>query len=360
MPIELHHSKKPSVHHQLKKEKKAMPAKSPKSKTASSAHPRTKKEPKPMRTKSSRSTVHHPSTHEEKRSTMPAHTATIESAAQPIVAPEATQPAPSAAPSPTGAPTAATTTAGATGGVAPQPTGPVAPPPADAKIPKPPEDYTPAVPGEFKTVVPRHRELTILSSALIDLSRFTDYDTAIGSTAPPLADIVQAFTSGSKWTAMCQATNAWSKYASLMQGLSWEVIRTQLDSLRPAFALAARRNPNLPEKYANLAKLLAVPAATAQIANATKKANKKAVAEGKPPTHGKVGKRAAKAAQKAALAKQTAEAGAPTPGATQAPTATPVQAPPASPAPAAQANGVAATAATPATTAPNGAGTGSH
>jgi hypothetical protein len=353
-----------------------MPAKSRKSKSQSSVHHHTKKEPKAMHATLSKSTVHSKSRAEQERSTMPAHTK-IESAAQPIPVALRAQPPASAAPSeatvtaspspgPSGAsssgssdPSPGASGANASAGATPQPTDPVGLPPADAKIPKPPEGYSPAVPGEFKTVVPRQRELTVLSAALIDLSHFTDYDTAIGSTAPPRADVVQAFTSGAKWTAMCQATTSWGKYADLMQGLAWEVIRTQMDSLRPAFALAAKRNSNLSEKYANLAKLLAVPAVTAQIAVSTKKANKKAVAEGKLPTHGKSGKKATKAAQKAALAKLTAEAAAPTP------TATPVQAPPASPAPAAQSNGVAATAAsTPAAAAPggalNGASGGSH
>jgi hypothetical protein len=130
-----------------------------------------------------------------------------------------------------------------------------------------------------------------------------------------------------------------------MQGLSWQVIRTQEDYLRPAFALAAKRNPALAEKYTGLAKLLAAPNTSAQKAVATKKANKKNAADGKPPTHGGVGKAAQRKAQKAAYAaQQAAEEGA---------KGAPVVAPPSPPtAPVAPVSVVAPVAATPVPVAP--------
>jgi hypothetical protein len=185
------------------------------------------------------------------------------------------------------------------------PTGPVDPPPANAVVPVPPA-YSPPTPGEFKTVLPRQRELTALATAISDVTKFADFDTVMGSTAPSRAEVLQALTTGSKWTTQRQATQAWLRYAGLEEGLSWEVIRTQQDSLRPAFALAAKRNPALAEKYTGLAKLLAAPKTAAQQGAATRKANKQATAEGKPATHGKVGKQNEKKAQKEALAAQRA------------------------------------------------------
>lgn len=295
-------------HHTIKKGKTAMSSVTPKSKATSTIH--------------RHSTVHPHSSQEE--SAAMSKSTTIESAVVPV--PVALSAGPTGA-----APTASNgaTGAGATGSAPPPVTGPVAgpvpPPPPNSNIPVPPTGYTPPTPGEFRGIVPRNRELTALAQALVDLSRFADYDTVMGNTAPARADVIQALTTGSQWTTQFQSSGAWQKYAGLMQGLSWQVIRTQEDYLRPAFALAAKRNPALAEKYTGLAKLLAAPSTTAQKAVATKKANKKNVAEGKPPTHGVVGKTAQKKAQKAAYAAQQA--------ADEAAKATPVAAPPAPAAP---------------------------
>ncbi len=285
----------------------------------------------------SNSTAHHHAKQEE-RPAMSASSATIESAVVPVVIAGSTGAAAPGVTGPTGA--------GGTGTVAPPTSGPVPPPPASSNIPTPPAGYTPATPGEFRGIVPRKRELTALAQALVDLSRFTDYDTVMGNTAPARADVIQAFTTGAQWTTQYQSSDAWQKYAGLMQGLSWQVIRTQEDYLRPAFALAAKRNPALAEKYTGLAKLLAAPNTSAQKAVATKKANKKDAAEGKPPTHGGVGKAAQKKAQKAAYAAQKAadEAAKAAPVTAPAPAATPVTvvAPvAATPVPAATVNGTA-------------------
>jgi hypothetical protein len=217
----------------------------------------------------------------------------------------------SASPGPTANPTAAPATASASATTIVT----IALPPAGATVPTPPANYAPAIPGEFRTVVPRKAELTALSQTLVDLSRFTSFDQTMGSTAPTLAEVQEALTVGAAWTAMCQATTAWLGYALLMQGLAWRLIRTQMDSLRPAYLLAAKRNPKLAEQYGGLAKLLTAPAAVAQTALATKKANKQAVAEGKAPIHGKVGKRRQRAAEKAALAAASAKPAPANPGA---------------------------------------------
>ncbi len=178
----------------------------------------------------------------------------------------------------------------------------VALPPASAVIPIPPTDFTPAAPGEFRAIVPRKAELTALSQALADLSRFSTFDQTMGALAPTLADVTAALKAGAQWTAMVQATSLWASYANLMQGLAWRSIRVQMDSLRPAFVLAKKRNPKLAEQFSGLSRLLAVPAAVAKVAVATKAANAKAEAAGQAPNHGKVGKARQRRAEKAALA----------------------------------------------------------
>jgi hypothetical protein len=178
----------------------------------------------------------------------------------------------------------------------------VALPPAGVTIPTPPSNYTPATPGEFRGIVPRKAELTALPQALIDLSSFIGFDQTMGAIAPTQAEVQQALTAGAEWAAMCQATITWLGYATLMQGLAWRLIRTQMDSLRPAYSLAVKRNPKLAEQYGGLAKLLTVLSTSAQSGAAARKANKQAVAEGKAPIHGKVGKQRQRKAEKAAFA----------------------------------------------------------
>jgi hypothetical protein len=175
-------------------------------------------------------------------------------------------------------------------------------PPAGLTIPAPPTDYAPHAPGEFKNVTPRKAELSVLPQALIDLASFTDFDRTMGALAPTLAEITQAITAGAKWSSSRQAIANWDRYASSMEGLAWRLIRTQLDTLRPAYLLAVKRNPKIAEQYAGLAKLLTLPATVAAVGTATKLANKKAIAEGRAPTHGKVGQRRQRKAEKAALA----------------------------------------------------------
>jgi hypothetical protein len=88
----------------------------------------------------------------------------------------------------------------------------------------------------------------------------------------------------------------------MQEGLSWEAMREQMDTLRPAFALAAKRDPKLIVRFSGLAKLLGAKRAIAQKGASTRRANKKAEAEGKPQVHGKVGKKRQCAAEKASLA----------------------------------------------------------
>jgi hypothetical protein len=245
----------------------------------------------------------------------------VESVVLPVAS--AAAPTTSGSPPPTAAPTVhpplATTSPPATSLVT------VVLPPAGVMIPTPPSDYSPATPGEFRTVTPRKAELTCLPQALIDLSSFISFDQTMGSGAPTLAEVLQAITAGAAWSATRQATANWDGYASLMEGLAWRLIRAQLASLRPAFALAMKRNPRLAEQYAGLAKLLSVPATVAQAGADTKRANKKAEAEGKPATHGKVGKSRQRKAAKAALAAGgTATAAQPATNGASAPVEAPV------------------------------------
>ncbi len=179
------------------------------------------------------------------------------------------------------------------------PTGVAAP---DLHLPTPPDDQAHAVPGEFRTVVPCRTELTALPQALLDLAAFVDFDHVLGATAPPHAETRAALASAAAWSSLRQLLAKWDQHAAVQEGLAWTTVRAHLGSVRPAFALALRRNPHLAEAYPGYATLLACRSENARRGAATKRANRDAQAAGEPPFHGKVGKRRERAAAKAALA----------------------------------------------------------
>jgi hypothetical protein len=76
------------------------------------------------------------------------------------------------------------------------------------------------------------------------------------------------------------------------------MLRSQMDRLRPIFELAVAGDPTIAVQFPSLAALLGAKQAIAQRSALTRKAK----AEGKPQTHGVVGKKRKKAAEKAAYA----------------------------------------------------------
>lgn len=178
----------------------------------------------------------------------------------------------------------------------------VSPPPAGASIPAPPTTYAPATPGEFKNVVPRQSELAALPQAIKDLGAFSDYAQILGAVAPPQAQVVQSFQIGGQWLTMRQATSNWDGYCVLQEGYAWQTIRAQIALLGPAFALATQADATLVTKYPGLAALLGAKKSIAQKGASTRRLNKEAQAKGELPTHGVVGKKRLRKAQKAALA----------------------------------------------------------
>jgi len=176
----------------------------------------------------------------------------------------------------------------------------VAGPPSTVSIPQ--VEYAPASPGEFKNVVPRAAERAALAQALKDLAAFTTYQEELGTSAPSYAEAVQAFTVGSQWTATRAQSELWDGYCVVQQGLAWRAIRLVMAQLVPVFKLAATANPKLLTQFPGLASLLGAKQAIARKGASTKKLNQKAVAEGKEPVHGAVGKRRQKKAEKAAAA----------------------------------------------------------
>jgi hypothetical protein len=211
-------------------------------------------------------------------------------------------------------------------------------PPSSANIPSPPKGFVAPVGAIFRGILPQQTELAVLQAAVEELRAFTDYSQVMGGTAPPATQVAQALDIGGQWTSMRNASDDWDGFCRSQEGVAWTTIRAMQDRLRPAWDLAVAGDPTLAARFPNLAALLGAKRATAKQGVATKALNKQAIAKGEPPTHGAVGKRRKRAAEK--LAAQTLAAAAP-----------PAQAAPvAQPAPVASAPAPVAPAAPPAAT----------
>ena len=176
------------------------------------------------------------------------------------------------------------------------------PPPPNAFIPTPPSGFVPATDSIFLGFMPRLVELGALPGAVEDLKNFLDYAAILGVTAPPIAEVLAALEMAAQWSTMRKASSIWDVFATMQEGIAWATLRPLMDKLRPAFALAASHNASLPSKFSSLNTLLTAKQAIARKGASTRALNKQAVADGKPPIHGKSGKRRKKAADKAIVA----------------------------------------------------------
>jgi hypothetical protein len=195
------------------------------------------------------------------------------------------------------------------------------PPPSDALIPAVPSNFVPESGTTYRSVAPKKAELVALPLAVSDLKKFSDYAQVLGATAPPYAEILQTFDVTNQWSSMRTSSLAWDVYGRDQEGICWTVMRPGMESLKSSFDLAAQRDPSLLAKFPGLAALLGVKKVIAVKAASTRRANKKAVAEGKPATHGQAGKKRAKAADKAIVAAANAAAKTPVEVSAPAPTA---------------------------------------
>jgi hypothetical protein len=118
--------------------------------------------------------------------------------------------------------------------------------------------------------------------------------------------VLAAFDITNQWSSARTQADAWDRYARTQEGVSWTMLRALMAEMTPTYEVAVASDPELASTMPGLTTLLGVKKTIAHKGVSTKKANAKAKAEGKQPTHGKVGKKATKAAAKAALAKEEA------------------------------------------------------
>ena len=174
----------------------------------------------------------------------------------------------------------------------------ISPPPSDVSIPR--VEYESAASGEFKNVVPCGMERTALAQALEDLTAFATYQQALGTSAPPHAEVVQTLRVASQWTNMRALAANWDGYCIVQEGLAWRAVRQLMTQLVPVFALAAVATPALLTQFPGLASLLGAKKSIGKKGASTRRLNKKAIAEGREPVHGLVGKRRLRRIEKAA------------------------------------------------------------
>jgi hypothetical protein len=250
------------------------------------------------------------STHTHPTAAAPPAPSTEPTATAPA-SPLAGSPPPTSPPAPS-APGAAGSSTPGTGASTPS----LAPPPSGANIPQPPSSFIPDSGTTYRGVTPAKAELVALPLALDDLRKFVNFAVVLGTTVPGYAEVLQLFLVCNDWSSMRTASTAWDLYCRDQEGIGWTMLRAVMDRLRPAFTLAATTDPSLLTKYPGLATLLGMRKSFSQKAASTRRLNRKAVAEGKPPTHGKVGKARQRAAERAALAATTSSGGAGSPVAT--------------------------------------------
>ena len=188
----------------------------------------------------------------------------------------------------------------------PAPSTSIAPPPADANIPVVPTTAVPTNGSDFKGVAPKVSEQAALPAALQDLLRFASYPQVLGGAAPPIAQVIALLTLGVQWTGMRNSTAAWDTYCRTQEGFVWAQLRALMLRLKPAWDLAVKADASLASQFPGIASLLGAKKVIAQKALSTKQANKKAIAEGKAPLHGVVGKQRKTSAKNAAYASATA------------------------------------------------------
>jgi len=178
-------------------------------------------------------------------------------------------------------------------------------PPEDLHLPPLPPGFVPST-STLRGVKPRRTELTVLKQVLRELRRFSNYDQLFGATAPDYASLVTNVDAALQWSSMRVALANWDLVCASYEQMSWVSMRREMKRLRPAFDLAAKNTPELTTRFVGLTHFLRAMSEIGRKGVASRRANKAAEAEGKPPVRGRRAKAAQRKQEKAALAKARA------------------------------------------------------
>jgi hypothetical protein len=206
----------------------------------------------------------------------------------------------------------------------------VAPPPASAVIPLPPDGDVATSGNEYRGVLPKATQFAVMGDAVKELARFSDYAAVFGRTAPSIDSIAQSFDAANQWSVIRVRTITYEAYCLQQEGLAWITVRELMNKLQPAFDLAVASDASIGVRFPALVKLFNAQRVIAKKGVATRTANRKLVAEGKPPVKGTSGKRKQRAAEKAAYLAATST---PSPAGNGTPPTNPVVVAPPAPTP---------------------------
>jgi hypothetical protein len=199
-----------------------------------------------------------------------------------------------------------------------------APPPLT--LPTIPASFTPLDLRYYSGILPKASQLAVVEGAAQEVRDFADYLAVFGRTAPPQADVAQAFDVAGQWSAGLAKIERLRTYFACGEAQSWQQAHGYMARLQPAFDLAVKAEPTIGAQRPSLSSLFGAQKQIAKKALATKKANQEAIARGEQPTKGKVGKKRKAAAANALYEAATKPTSATNPSGTAGPVAPPTSA----------------------------------
>jgi hypothetical protein len=125
---------------------------------------------------------------------------------------------------------------------------------------------------------PSKTELSAAPRVLVDLGNFADYNSVLGSSAPPASSVSNAVSVAIQWRMQRGPTEAWDAYVKAQDGIAWKEALTLLDEVKALFLIAAAKNPTLTTTYPGLARMFDAPKVAAKQATSTRKKNAKTAA----------------------------------------------------------------------------------
>jgi len=150
--------------------------------------------------------------------------------------------------------------------------------PPDVTIPEPPANFVAPKLTEFRGYHPTQNQVSKGPQAIVDLGHFVDYETVLGTSAPPIHALVEALQAALAWRALRDPTEAWDTYVRAQDGSAWMAALTLLDQMKPLFLIAVARNPALGGQYPGLAAIFGAAKRSAKLGQTTRKNNAKAKA----------------------------------------------------------------------------------
>jgi hypothetical protein len=179
--------------------------------------------------------------------------------------------------------------------------------PPEVDVPAPPAGFVATSGAEYRGVCPKTTELVVVGDAIHEVATCADLAGTFGRSMPSAGNLVGALTAAAAWSTIRAKSLAYDEYCRTQEGLAWVAARKLLTKAQPIVLHAAATDPTVAAEFPSLVQFLSVPHVAAQRAAATRRANQEAAAKGETPTRGRRAKALLRAAERSALAAQTAK-----------------------------------------------------